>query len=452
MKTKTVVVFGIIVGLAASVSAASSGQAAPPASSTSEKTPAFRFTFTERIRQESADNVTSLNESVADSSAYVRFRTSLQGQWRIFSGFDLTVRLTNENRYYLAPKFDPRIKKNFDGHEIFFDSLNAKWTKPAGLPFTLTVGRQDLQFGEGFLIMDGGPLDGSRSAYFNGIRADWSLDGTNTLTGFYVFQPRSDTLLPVINDWGQKMVEQPEEGFGLYWTGMAGKWNTEGYLFRKNIRAFETSPESQINIVGGRVRAPLTGNLELTTEGAFQFGRLRDLPGPEGNRNRTGLGGYFHLDHKTGAKFPLPARLTLGEIYLSGDDPATTGRYEGWDPAFSRWPKWSESLIYLFGRESKPAFWTNFISLYGTAGFAFAENVNLNLTWHHLRAAAKTFPSAFLSGAGLGRGELFNARLNYEISKNLQGHFVWDYFQPGDYYFAGAQPYSWIRFELLFRY
>lgn len=452
MRTRAIAVFGMIVGLVVSVCPAALGQTAPPASSAAEKIPALSFVFTERIRQESSDNVTSLDESKTDSSVYVRFRTSLQAQWSFLAGFDLTVRLTNENRYYLAPKSDPRIKRNFDGHEIFFDSLNLKWTKPAGLPFTLTVGRQDLQFGEGFLIMDGGPLDGSRSAYFNGVRADWLLNEKNTITGFYVYQPRTDSLLPVLNDWSQKMVEQIEEGFGLYWTGTAGRWKTESYLFRKNVRAFETLPESHINILGGRARLPLIMNLELTTEAAFQFGKLRDLPDPGGNRNRTGFGGYFQLDHKTGARFPWPAGLTLGGIYLSGDDPSTPGRYEGWDPAFSRWPKWSESLIYLFGRESKPAFWTNFVSLYGTAGFALAENVNLNLTWHHLRAAAETPPSAFLSGEGMGRGKLFNARLNYEISKNLQGHFVWDYFQPGNYYFAGARPYSWVRFELLFRY
>jgi hypothetical protein len=421
-----------IAGLLAVAAAAQ----APP-----EKKSAFAWTFSERIRQESSDNVTSLNEQAADSSAYVRFRTSLGLQWKVASGFDLSIRMTNENRYYLVPKSDPRIKKNFDVHEVFFDALNLKWAKPLGFPFTLTVGRQDIQLGEGFVIMDGGPLDGSRSAYFNAVRVDWPTGGKSALTGFYLFQPRTDTSLPVINDWGQAMVEQAEEGYGAYWTGFAGKTTVEGYLFRKNVRAYGGLPEAHINTLGGRVRAPLAERWSLTAEAAVQSGKLR-----------RGFGGYVHLDHETGAKFPLPAQLVLGGIFLSGDDPASGDRIEGWDPAFSRWPKWSESQIYLFAKETRPAYWTNLTSLYGTAVFSFAENARLLLTWHELRAPEYSIPTALLSGSGKKRGSLFIARLNYEINRNIQGHLVWDYFRPGNYYFEGAQPYSWVRFELLFRY
>ncbi len=453
------VIGGVLLGLIGVGAGEADGQTGVTAAPPVEKIPAFRLTFIERIRQESSDNVTSLDETSADSSAYVRFRTSLMGQWRIFANFEFTVRLTNENRYYLAPKSDPRIKKNFDGHEVFFDSLYAKWKNPAGLPLTFTIGRQDVQFGEGFLIMDGGPLDGSRSAYFNAARVDWAFGGKNILTGFYLYQPRTDTILPVFNDLGQKMVEQVEEGYGLYWTGAGKKWNYEAYFIGKNIRAFEAAPESQIQILGGRVQAPLTGSLSLTAEAALQGGSIGDRfdfsnfhLGDDYDRDRSGLGGYFHLDQKTGAKFPWPAQLTLGGIYLSGDDPATTDSYEGWDPAFSRWPKWSESLIYLFGRESKPAYWTNFISIYGAVSFDFAPGVRLNVTLHRLRAVEKTPATAFLSGAGIDRGALLNIRLNYEITKNIQGHFVWDHFRPGNFYFPGAQSYVWVRFELLFRY
>jgi hypothetical protein len=317
---------------------------------------AFTLTFTERIREEISDNVTSLNDSLPESSAYVRFRTSLMGRWQPSAAFELTVRLTNENRYYIAPKSDPRLKTNYGFHEIFFDYLNIKWRDPAGLPLTLTVGRQDLMLGEGFVVWDGGPLDGSRSAYFNAVRADWRLGAKTTLTAFYMRQPVTDTLLPLIHDAGQKLVEQEEEGYGVYLTGATGKAGLETYLFRKNIRASEAGPASGITNLGGRLSWPLSEALSLTAEGAAQSGKRGEI-------ERRGLGGYFHLDYKTGAAFPLPAQLTIGGIGLSGDDRATAGRDEGWDPAFSRWPKWSESLIYLFARESKPAYWTNFRSL-----------------------------------------------------------------------------------------
>jgi hypothetical protein len=404
----------------------------------------FTLAFTERVRQETSDNVASLRDSGTDSSAYIRFRTSLMGRWRPASSFELTVRLTNENRYYFAPKSDPRLHKDFDLHEVFFDYLYFKWKDPFGMYGTLTLGRQDLQFGEGFLIMDGGPLDGSRSAYFNAARMDWESGTSNRLTAFYMYQPRTDTLLPVLNDVGQPMLEQAEEGFGVYAAGAAGSAAVEGYLFRKNVRAFESVPASGITNFGGRVAWPFTPEFSLTAEGAFQLGRLAET-------RRRGLGGYFHLDWKTNASFPLPAQLTLGGIHLSGDDPGTSDRYEGWDPAFSRWPKWSESLIYLFARESRPAYWTNFVSLYGTLNFAVTANAKLALTWHHLSAAERTSATAFLSGTGTKRGDLGIVKLTYDISPNLQGHFLWEQFRPGDFYFAGAQSYAWVRFELLVR-
>lgn len=414
--------------------------------STPAKPPKFKFTLTERIRQETSDNVSSLNEASADSSSYVRFRTSFMGQWLPSKSFELTVRLTNENRYYLAPKTDVRAGKNHDLHEVFFDYLNIRWKNPAGLPLILTVGRQDLMLGEGFVIWDGGPLDGSRSAYFNAVRADWAVGAKTTLSLFYVDQPRTDTLLPRIHDAGQKMVEQSEQGFGLYLTGAVQKIGLESYVFRKNTRPFEAAPASGLTVLGARFIFPFSARFSLTSEGAYQSGFL-------GERDRSGLGGYFHFDFKTGAVLPLPAQITLGGLYLSGDDPRTAAAMEGWDPAFSRWPKWSESLIYLLGKETgKPAYWSNFISLNGTLQFALADNIRLQLAAHHLRAAHKTGPSAFWSGAGKTRGRLIAIKMLYDVSKNLAGHLIWDHFTPGDFYIAGARSYAWVRFELLFKY
>ncbi|MFZ2055631.1 MAG: alginate export family protein [Candidatus Aminicenantales bacterium] len=409
------------------------------------RSPAFKLTFTERIRQESWDNTLSLDETTADSTAYVRFRTSLMAQWRPAERFELAVRLTNENRYYISPKQDPRLGKNFDLNEVFFDYLYIHWKNPGGLPFSLKLGRQDLMIGEGFLIFDGGPLDGSRSAYFNAARLDYTINDRNSIMLFFCRQPRTDIWLPVINDTGQKMVEQDEQGFGAYFTGALRRVKVEGYLFRKNIFAAEEVPSSDYSVLGGRAVIPLADGLSLTTEGAFQSGKI-------GERSRRGLGGYFHLDFQTRLRFPLPSLVTAGILCLSGDDPATADAYEGWESSFSRWPKWSESLIYLQARETKPADWTNIFSLYGNLVFAPTERARLDLTWHHLGALQMAPPSFLLGGTGKHRGELIIAKLTYELNKNISGHFLWERFLPGDFFYSGARAFAWVRFELMFRY
>jgi hypothetical protein len=408
------------------------------------KSAVLKFYFWERIRQESWDNTMSLNDSGTDSSAYLRLRTSLGAQWRPDDKWEVNLRLTNENRYYLAPKSDPKLKKNFDFNEVFVDQLNVKWKNPGRLPLAVTLGRQDLMLGEGFLIFDGGPLDGSRSAYFNGLRLDYALKNRNNLTFFFVRQPRSDTLLPRLNDVKQAMLEQEEQGIGFYYSGQMKKTAIEAYLFRKDTFKTDLLSAGAIHVAGGRMVHPFSDKLSLTAEGAIQLGTL-------GEAKRQGLGGYFHLDHKSGWSFPLPGQLTFGGIYLSGDNPATA-RCEGWDPAFSRWPKWSDSFIYLQAKESRVANWSNFISLFGSLFFEPLEKVKLNLAWHHLLAAEKTAPSALLSGAGRDRGELFIVKITYDIGKNLAGRFIWENFSPGNFYFPGANAYSWVQFELFFRY
>jgi hypothetical protein len=404
----------------------------------------LKFSFIERIRQESSDNVTSLDDAAADSSVYIRFRTSVGVQWAASPALELAVKLTNENRYYIAPKSDPRIKTNYDIHEVFFDQLYLRWKKPAGLPLTLTLGRQDIQLGEGFIIFDGGALDGSRSAYFNAVRLDYAAGAKTTVTAFYMDQPRTDRFL-LVNDMGQNMVEQEEAGFGLYAAGPYRKLGWEAYLFRKSVRRTGALPGSSYLNAGGRLQAPFGARVSLTTEAALQSGSY-------GAIDRLGYGGYFHLDYKTQAGLPWPSVLALGGIFLSGDDPATAGRYEAWDPAFSRWPKWSESLIFLAARESLPAYWSNFRSLYGTVQFSLQDNLRLILTLHRLGAAQRTPASEFLSGAGTDRGHLVIARLNFDINKNVSGHFLWESLRPGDFYFRGARGYAWVRFELIFRY
>lgn len=416
----------------------------PAQAQATETVPRLKFYFWERIRQESSDNVSSLNDSASDSSAYMRLRTSLGAQWRPGASWDVHFRLTNENRYYLAPKSDPKLKKNFDFNEVFIDQLSVRWKSPGRLPLSITIGRLDMMFGEGFLIMDGGPLDGSRSAYFNGLRLDYAWKNRNNLAFFFVRQPRTDTLLPVINDKGQPMVEQEEQGAGFYFSGWLKKTALEAYLFRKDTFKTFILPAGAVHVAGGRFVHPFTDKLSLTAEGAIELGTR----GPE---KRSGLGGYFHLDDKVGWRFPLPAQLTLGGVYLSGDDPATK-RYEGWDPAFSRWPKWSDSFIYLLARENRVADWSNFISLYAGLLFSPAEKIKLNLAWHHLRAAEKTPASAMLSGTGRTRGDLLIMKITYEIGRNLAGRLIWENFRPGDFYFAGADAYSWVQFEMFFRF
>jgi hypothetical protein len=441
-----VLTFGLF--LAAALAFPSPGRAQVPTPGQASAGPSSRlkFSFTERIRQESWDNAISLAESEADSLSQIRFRTSLALLWTPSPRWEATLRLTNENRYYLAPKNRP-----YNIHEAFFEELHVRWKEAFGLPLALCVGRQNLMLGEGFVIFDGGPLDGSRSAYFNAIRADIRLAKDQTLMVFALKQPRTDTYLPLINDRNQLLVEQPESGYGLYWTWTARDGGLETYLFRKNTGAVAELPAgvpAEITVAGGRLKAPvLAKGWTLTAEGAYEFGR-------RGDQDVAAFGGYAYLTAGFSLVPEVPSSLSVGVIHLGGDNLATADRSEAWDPAFSRWPKWSESLIYTSIRENggKPAYWTNMGSLFGTAEIGMSKSFRLVLTIHRLTAPRQSAATSFLSGAGRRRGDLAIARLVYNAGPHLAGHIVWEYFRPGNYFRAGASDYAWLRFELFFKF
>jgi len=147
--------------LARSGTASASGEGDKPA-------PRLKLIFAERFRQETWDNAINLDDASAESFAYTRNKTTLGLQWFAAKGLEITGKLTNEFRVYFAPKDRP-----FGWNEVFFDNLYIKWKLPKDLPFTLTAGRQDIFLGEGFVIADGNPLDGSRSFYFNALRLDY---------------------------------------------------------------------------------------------------------------------------------------------------------------------------------------------------------------------------------------------------------------------------------------
>lgn len=401
--------------------------------------PRLKLIFVERFRFEAWDNAVDLDDTAAGSFAYTRNRTTLGLAWKPVKNLEVLGKVTNEFRVYLAPK-----DRAFNGHEVFIDNLYAKWTRPGRVPLTIIAGRQDLNFGEGFVIADGAPGDGSRSYYFNAIRVDAGLARGHTLTAFAHAQRTTDRFLPVINPRSQALAEQPEKAVALYYAGAFGRAKVDAYAVRKTTDANEAWPiPTRTDTFGARMAAPLFKPLAVTAEAAIQTGS-------RGDAGRSAYGAIAHLDYELTGTLPWLRTAVLGGILLSGDDPATA-RAEGWDPIFSRWPKWSESYIYTFTRESRPADWSNLSSLYASLVFEFGPRSDGFIAVQPM-GAEKVLPGAFPGGTGRDRGTLIKGRLNDKISKFLTGRFIWEHFDPGSFYSPGASSYNWIQFEMIFRY
>lgn len=412
----------------------------PGGDSAADRASSIKLGYEGRTRFVTWDNLYLDDKTQHTHQTFIRQRTRLSLVWAVSENVELGLRVANELRYYFVP-----VGRDFNLHEGFIDNLYLKWHGPSNLPVILTLGRQDMTLGEGFLVKEGNPADELRSSFFNALRADILLRENSHLTFFYAYQPEKDDLLPVVHAQKQSLVEQTEEGLGVYFSGNFGSYDLDGYLIQKTVRGTEIRlPSSRIQTLGARSVVRLVKMLSLSVEGAYQFGSLGDV-------GRRAFGGYAHLDYTSDCPTCPLQILSLGFVYLSGEDPQTE-QWEAWDPLFGRWPLWSDSYVYtLVGeQEGRFAYWSNLITVYQAVTISLMKNISLELAYHYMMA--DKIPDRSISGSaemGKERGGLLKTRLNLAFHKNLTGHFTWETFSPGDFYDPDAMRTQWLRFELM---
>jgi len=427
--------------------------------------PSFKWGFQERLRNTMMNNNQDFSSAKDDKQDFFRIRTTLWGQVDFNPNLALRMQLNNEFRYYAVTR-EADKSKDFTLDEIVIEHLNLRFTTP-GAPITFIVGRQNLMYGEGFILMDGAPWDGSRTIYFDAIKM--SVAGGPTTVDLLaidngLYDDRLPTLksanqdqptkgLPKDKEGNQWLNDNREKAIGVYLThkGKEGaQW--EGYFIHKielpkpwiNLGATAQQLEDLgLNTLGGRVIYPLSSHFKLTTEWAFQVGS-------KGSATQNSYGGYAYLTY--GFNNAKKMALTGGINSLSGDDPATNDN-EGWNPLFSRWPKWSELYIYSHTYENiqgakRIAYWTNTLSPYLKFDISPIKNVNISAFLYHLQA----FYGQTLAGSTTGkdRGNEFQLWIRFNVTKQLTGHFLFDYFMPGDFYPAPQADAYFIRGELMY--
>lgn len=325
---------------------------------------------------------------------------------------------------------------------------------------SLRFGRQDLAYGEGFLVFDGTPGDGAGSAYFDAVRGVWKRG-----------ELQLDLFTAKLADEGFGGPALDEDLYGLY----AKRREVEAYVLHRFKRGATDAqdgkpwevplPRQRTTAFGARFAHLPPSGWQAAIEGAYELGTYRDpLPaGLAGNvpgdaNDRRAYGGYARVAWASGCCF-RPA-LELGGVYLSGDDPATA-RYEGWDDFYGEWPKWSELLIYTFSdnttRIHDPAFaagdprrtddagaWNNLRLAYVEGRFDPVPKLTVTLRGAVLGAAEGTGP-----GPGRDRGTLVVAHADWTRWPGVAVQAWGEVFNPGDFYAPDADPAWYARFQIV---
>lgn len=411
-----------------------------------DSTSVVKVGLTIRSRIETNDYASTLGFTESPNpitgNSYYRQRTGLMVRVMPMPKYELGIRLTNEFRRYFAPAGS---KNSYD--EVVIDQLYLKGDSIAGTPFSAIIGRQNIMLGEGFLIADGSPLDGSRTAYFNAVNVGWQLSGNTSVRMIYFNQQQEDDILPVIHDQHKLLLEGDEKGAILYLVSTIEELTLEPYVIRMERDRSKALPHAAIGCAGLRLRAEFTPQFIGTGEMALQFGDW-------GAVDQKALGSYTYVEYKTNLPTYFPSGFTLGGVYLSGDKEETK-THEGFDPLYGRWPKWSESYVYMLTNETALAYWSNFASLFCRTAVPIGADLTLGLEYHHLLAPVS--PSrdlweevpVFFHVTSRYRGDLSVIRLNYRIKPRLSGHLLYEHFDPKSFYVSWAKPSTWMRMEMM---
>ena len=409
-----------------------------------EETSKYELGFEQQIRNYSWNNVYDLNAAKNDERLDVRYRTRVWGQIALGSNVDLFAGLIEETKQFI----NPTTPCQFD--EIAFENLYLDFRKLLVNGLSLRIGRQNIFRGEGFVIQKGTSNDGSRTQYFNAFDLSYARKQSR-LEIIGILQPYKDRLLPVIHDRSRILVEWDEQALGAYYTDSNFKSTKfEAYYFYKkefrDRRAdtdYQFQPDRHIHTVGGRIVRQIPGDWEADGELATQWGAQHpSIP-------VRGYAGYGYVKKRWNSKW-APV-LSAGYFGMSGDNPGSKNKVEGWDPLFSRYIKWSGSDLYVLTlqHERGYAYWTNMGMWRAQFELAPLKMLTTRFTYYHMNAFHPFAGNSEIFGAGTHRGNLYQARVEVKVNSHWKSYMVYERFLPGNFY-AGRSPANFLLLVLSF--
>ena len=412
-----------------------------------------------RIRQEILDNIP--NGVFTEDNNYFRIRPRIWGEAK-YKNFRLYTRWTDEFWHFNNPS-DRDI--NEWPNELVLDNLYLDANDLFDGWLDLRVGRQDLVYGKGRVILDGTPYDGSRTIYMDAVKASINFDEEkkNVLDLLAIYnnnhneialggvdggERELNTIVPgskYLDEWGGgayfKSKEFEEMPFDLYW------------IYKRETKAKlggMTLTGRRFHTVGARLMPKYTETLSSEFEGAFQFGEK------DNGEDTSGYMGYAGLRYDPAVEWKMKPFANIGVYYLSGDDSRGQGDEDsGWNPTWSRWPQISELMVLGNWFNNGAGYWTNLVYPHLESGFNISKV-------HKLFASFGPMYTDETDGAGGDSGNLYGylGTICYDFPiftdvfgredkrGNLFGRLQAEVLEPGDYYEPDHTAY-FLRWQLM---
>jgi hypothetical protein len=400
---------------------------------------------------------------------FQRYRARVGATVTPCKDIDLDFRLVYEPEHFCQPdrQLQARNESYIDEwitNEAIFDRFSVTWREPCGLPLRAVIGRQDIILGNGWLVLDGTPLDNSRTIFFDAVRLTWDLAACNTtIDTIYINQHAdSDRWIEPFCDKDYHNIEQDEQG-AIIWIAnkSLAKTEVDGYFIYKHDRAdlgtepgdigsghmapWQAGDNADIYTFGTRVVHDLTDNINLMGEIAGQFGN-------KNGQSLCAMGANTLATYKFND--PLKHEIHVGYEFLSGDESGTDGRTEQFDPLWGRWARFSELLAYTHALENRPGEATNLHRVNVGVSCAPCEKITLGADYNLLFANHNSYGGRGIFSTSPDsnfRGQLIAGRMTYQFSKHISGHLLAELFFPGNFYNNSYNEVAgFFRYELNF--
>jgi hypothetical protein len=370
-----------------------------------------------------------------DRRFWHRPRVRLWGEVRPIE--DLSVR----GRVLFAPRYfcEPDLNDQFIFDEAIIDQLYLRTRNTLGMPLTVTVGRQDIELGDGWLLREGTPRDGGRSFYFDAIRATFDHEPSESMIDLVYIQQYADSAKYIrpFNDFDRDLVEQDEKGAVLYVSNTAmEKTRIDGYfIYKHGDKVLSRGYDADLYTFGGLTSGE-RGQWRYKFELAYQFGN-------KDGESVSALGSNNRLAYCLGDAWKT--RLYFDYEYRSGDEESESH----FDMLWGRYTQFSNLYNYYISvLEGQMANASN-LHRFGPGVIARpVEAISLALGYNVLFRDCK---SDDFDSQGEFRGQLVTARAEYALTKNCKLRVLYDLFLPDSFYGPRDAVASFLQIQWAYR-
>ena len=374
-----------------------------------------------------------------------RFRLRAWTSLQLTKATEFNLRIAAEPRYYDYP--DVPADDGWVRDEFLFDDLNIALRDPLDIPVTAIIGRQQIHLADNWLVGEGTPLDGTRTAYFDALRTTWDIVDWRTSIDVMYIDNRKDSsaYLSPINDYNFDMSEQDERG-GIIWAShevLECRFIDTYFIYKKDHNpsykddGTKIGVDGEIYTVGLRGHGNATDALSFNAEIAPQFG----------HKNGTSLSAFaVNAWAQQLVSSEKKGSIRLGYEFLSGD--SNIDRH--YDKLWGREGIWSD--LYTGGID----------------GFDGRELDSSNLHRPHIIGAVNLLKSVRAKGeysllfadkevdlpdaskvdnGSMFRGHHVKASVEHKFNKHLKHYVTLQAMLPGNYYSDSRQETAtWFRY------